>query len=181
MKYSKSACFWRYEFDVERAIYHMCDETNGFCTFLALQLKAEPEKRSASSIPPQNHNSETYIPFTESPSSSFAFSSSKSPENRTRRQCVTRYALLTLFDKRRFFSRQVRIPPSPVADRSELDPLRLVGFVAQQFSSLFVVRLVISLEPRHLAVALEGEDVRGDAVQEPAVVADDDRAAAEIR
>jgi hypothetical protein len=32
----------------------------------------------------------------------------------------------------------------------------------------------------HLAVALEGQDVRGDAVQEPAIVADDDGAAGEV-
>src|SRR5262245_45884615 len=37
-----------------------------------------------------------------------------------------------------------------------------------------------ALEPRDLAVALEGEDVRGDAVEEPAVVADHDRAAGEV-
>src|SRR4051794_39722733 len=35
----------------------------------------------------------------------------------------------------------------------------------------------IALEPLDVALALEGEDVGRDAVQEPAVVADDDRAA----
>ena len=38
----------------------------------------------------------------------------------------------------------------------------------------------VALEPRHLAVALEGEDVRRDAVEEPAVVGDDDGAAGEV-
>ena len=43
-----------------------------------------------------------------------------------------------------------------------------------------LVVLVVALEPDHLAVALEGEHVRGDAVEEPAVVADDDHAAGEV-
>src|SRR4029453_11812752 len=34
----------------------------------------------------------------------------------------------------------------------------------------------VALEPAHLAVALESQDVRGDAVEEPAIVADDHRA-----
>jgi hypothetical protein len=36
---------------------------------------------------------------------------------------------------------------------------------------------LVALEPDDLAVALEGEDVGGDAVEEPAIVADDHRAA----
>jgi hypothetical protein len=38
----------------------------------------------------------------------------------------------------------------------------------------------VALEPFDVAVALEGEDVGGDAVEEPAVVADDDGAAGEV-
>ena len=38
----------------------------------------------------------------------------------------------------------------------------------------------IAVEERHLAVALEGEDVGGDAVEEPAVVGDDDDAPCEL-
>ena len=38
---------------------------------------------------------------------------------------------------------------------------------------------VVALEPDDFAVALEGQDVRGDAVEKPAVVADDHRAAGE--
>jgi hypothetical protein len=42
-----------------------------------------------------------------------------------------------------------------------------------------LVVLVVALEPDHLAVALERQHVGGDAVQEPAVVADHDGAARE--
>ena len=37
-----------------------------------------------------------------------------------------------------------------------------------------------ALEPGHLRVALEGEDVRRDAVEEPAIVGDHDGAAGEV-
>jgi hypothetical protein len=37
----------------------------------------------------------------------------------------------------------------------------------------------VALEPADLAVALEGEDVRRDSVEEPAIVADDDDATGE--
>ena len=40
----------------------------------------------------------------------------------------------------------------------------------------FVV-LVVPLEPLHVAVPLEGEHVRRDAIEEPAIVADHHRAA----
>src|SRR6202012_336251 len=38
----------------------------------------------------------------------------------------------------------------------------------------------IALEPLDVAIAFEGENMRGDAVEEPAIVADDDGAAGEI-
>jgi hypothetical protein len=44
---------------------------------------------------------------------------------------------------------------------------------------LFII-LEIALEPFDVALAFEGEDVGCDAVEEPAVVADDDGAAGEI-
>ena len=50
---------------------------------------------------------------------------------------------------------------------------------AQPLVPVGLVVLVVALEPDHLAVALEGEDVGGDAVEEPAVVADHHRAAGE--
>ena len=58
--------------------------------------------------------------------------------------------------------------------------MRLIRLQAQ---SLALVRLVVrevAVEPRHLTVALEGEDVRRDAIEEPAIVADDDGAAREF-
>ena len=49
-------------------------------------------------------------------------------------------------------------------------PAHLVGLVI----------LEIPLEPLHVAVALERQDMRGDPVEEPAVMADDHRATGEI-
>ena len=48
-------------------------------------------------------------------------------------------------------------------------------------AAVLLVGLEVALEPRHLRVALEGEHVGGDAVEEPAVVGDHDRAAGERR
>ena len=48
-------------------------------------------------------------------------------------------------------------------------------------SPVRLVVLVVALEPDDLAVALEGQDVGGDAVEEPAVVADDHGAAGEAQ
>ena len=55
--------------------------------------------------------------------------------------------------------------------------MRLIGGGAEPAPAVGLVVGVVALEPDHLAVAFEGEDVRGDAVEEPAVVADDRRAA----
>src|SRR5438445_9776293 len=43
-----------------------------------------------------------------------------------------------------------------------------------------LVRVVVPLEPAHAAVALEDEKMCCDAVEEPAVVADDDHTAREV-
>src|SRR3954464_13751938 len=61
-----------------------------------------------------------------------------------------------------------------------LDPMRLIRRRAESALPIGLVVLVVPLEPDHLAVSLEGEHVRGDAVEEPAVVADHDRAAGEV-
>jgi hypothetical protein len=45
---------------------------------------------------------------------------------------------------------------------------------------VLLVILKVALEPFDVAVAFEGQDMRGDAVEEPAVMADDDGAAGEI-
>ena len=57
------------------------------------------------------------------------------------------------------------------------DPMRLIHRGALPLVVVGRVLLVVPLVPHHLAVALEGEDVGGDAVEKPAVVADDHRAA----
>src|SRR4051812_13035623 len=53
-----------------------------------------------------------------------------------------------------------------------LDPMRPVRLDAEAFFLVFLVRLVIPLEPDDLTVPFEREDVRGDPVEEPAIVAD---------
>src|SRR5258708_1345672 len=62
-----------------------------------------------------------------------------------------------------------------------LDPMGLVGLGAQAAVPVGLVVLVVPLEPDGGAVPLEGEHVRRDPVEEPAVVADDDDAAAELQ
>ena len=59
------------------------------------------------------------------------------------------------------------------------DPLRPVRLFAEQRPAVLLVLFEVPLEPCHLAVAFECEHVRGDPVQEPAVVGDDDGAAGE--
>src|SRR3954469_14062118 len=61
---------------------------------------------------------------------------------------------------------------------SILDPVRLIGLRAKTTMAVGLVILVVAFEPDHLAVAFEGEHVGGDAVEEPAIVADDDGTAA---
>src|SRR5881398_2864858 len=53
-------------------------------------------------------------------------------------------------------------------------------FLAQSPNLIFLIGSEIAFEPFDPAVALEREDVGGEAVQEEAVVADDHRAAGEI-
>src|SRR5207237_6254671 len=55
--------------------------------------------------------------------------------------------------------------------------MRRVGFSAKTALPIRFVVLIVPLEPDDAAVALEGQDVRGDAIEEPAIVADDDGAA----
>src|SRR6266849_9345286 len=61
-----------------------------------------------------------------------------------------------------------------------LDPVRDGGIDAEPPLLVLLVVLKIALEPFDVALALEGEHVGGDAVEEPAVVADDDGAAGKI-
>jgi hypothetical protein len=62
---------------------------------------------------------------------------------------------------------------------SILDSVRLIGFSAQSAVPIDFVILVVALEPYDLAVPFEREDMRRDAIEEPAIVADDDGAATE--
>ena len=71
-------------------------------------------------------------------------------------------------------------PPPPPSQLPICNAVRLVGVGALPLSQILDVRLVVPLEPDHLAVPLEGEDVRRDAVEEPPVVGDDHRAAGEV-
>jgi len=57
--------------------------------------------------------------------------------------------------------------------------MRLIRVCAESALLVFLVLLEVAGEPFHVAVALEREDVRRDAVEEPAIVADDDDAARE--
>src|SRR4051794_25702502 len=59
------------------------------------------------------------------------------------------------------------------------DPMRLRGLGAEALSLVFLVLAVVAVEPVDAALAFEREDVRRDAVEEPAVVRDDDGAAGE--
>ncbi len=61
-----------------------------------------------------------------------------------------------------------------------LEPVRLVGGGAEASMAVFLVCLVVAFKPQDLAVAFEGENVRRDAIEEPAIVADHHRTAAEI-
>src|SRR5690348_1894945 len=54
-----------------------------------------------------------------------------------------------------------------------LDPMRDRGIRSEAALLVLLVIGEVALEPFHVAVALEGEDVGGDAVEEPAVVRDD--------
>src|SRR5450759_1192402 len=60
-----------------------------------------------------------------------------------------------------------------------LQPMRNDAVLAQAAHLVGFVVLEVALEPLHVAVALEGEHVGGDAVEEPAVMADDNGAAGE--
>ena len=61
-----------------------------------------------------------------------------------------------------------------------LDPVRDDRIHAEPAHLVLLVVLEVALEPFDMAVALEGQNVRGDAVEEPAIMADDDGAAGEI-
>src|ERR1700726_2098964 len=61
-----------------------------------------------------------------------------------------------------------------------LHAMRDDGILAQPAHLVFFIILEIAFEPFDMAVAFEGQNMRGDAVEEPAVMADDHGAAGEI-
>src|SRR5687768_6123522 len=75
-------------------------------------------------------------------------------------------------------SRPSALPPLP-HQLLEPDAVRLVGRDALPALEIGDVVRIVALEPDHLAVTLEREDVGCDAVEEPAIVTDDDGASGE--
>ena len=61
-----------------------------------------------------------------------------------------------------------------------LEAVRLIRLGTEAALSVGLVRLIVALEPDDVAVALEREHVRREAVEEPAIVGDDHRAAGEV-
>jgi len=61
-----------------------------------------------------------------------------------------------------------------------LQPMRNNGIRPQPPHLVGLVVLEVALEPFDVAFVFERQDMRGDAVEEPAVVADDDGAAGKI-
>ncbi len=59
------------------------------------------------------------------------------------------------------------------------DPMGLGGVAPEPLALVLFVFAVVSVEPEDARVALEGEDVRGQEIEEPAVVRDDHRASGE--
>src|SRR5689334_15721970 len=64
--------------------------------------------------------------------------------------------------------------------RLVFEPVWLIGLGTQPRSPVLLVLVVGAFEPDDLRVALEGEHVRRDPVEEPAIVGDDDGAAGEV-
>src|SRR6185312_7744053 len=59
--------------------------------------------------------------------------------------------------------------------------MRLIGVGALPLFEVFDVELVVSLIPEHLTVSLKRQDVAGNAIEKPSVVADDDGAPCEAQ
>ena len=58
--------------------------------------------------------------------------------------------------------------------------MRALGFLSQAPLSVSLVVRVIPVEPHDSAIAFESEDMSGDPIEKPAVVADDERRTAEL-
>src|SRR5260221_6375137 len=62
----------------------------------------------------------------------------------------------------------------------ELDAVWPIRCGTKALSAVCLVRLVVALEPFDVAVAFEGEHVRRDPIEKPAIVADDHGAAGKV-
>src|SRR2546422_9903574 len=82
----------------------------------------------------------------------------------------------TLFPYTTLFRSSSVVDQSPI-----LDAMRLIGLGSKATVPVGLVVLIVPLEPDDLAVPLERQDVRGDTVEEPAVVADHDGAPGELQ
>src|ERR1700734_2714405 len=59
------------------------------------------------------------------------------------------------------------------------DSMRLSRILAFAFLMILNILLIVAFEPDNFGVTLKGEDMRRDAIEEPAIVRDDHRAARE--
>jgi len=69
---------------------------------------------------------------------------------------------------------------SPPRQMPVFDPVRLVRGGAETRLPVPFVLGIVAVEPDHPALSLEGEDMGGDPVEKPAVMADDDGAAGKV-
>src|SRR4051794_1027510 len=72
------------------------------------------------------------------------------------------------------------LPTLAARQRLEVDAVGLVSLAAEPALAVHLVVGVIALEPDHLAVAFERQDMGGDAVEKPAVMGDDHGTACEL-
>ena len=70
--------------------------------------------------------------------------------------------------------------PRSSGQLSILDSVGAIGFTPKAQLPVVIVFRVVPVEPDRPAVALEREDVSGNAIQKPAIVTDDDRASGEV-
>src|SRR5262249_25511248 len=73
-----------------------------------------------------------------------------------------------------------RIMPVSPRQLLVLHAMRDDAVLAEPAHFVLFIILEVAFKPFDMAVAFEGQDVRRDAVEEPAIMADDDRAAGEI-
>src|SRR6266550_5244168 len=77
---------------------------------------------------------------------------------------------------------QARLPRTGSTTRElpVLDPVRLICRRSQPRLAIFFILRIVSFKPDDLAVAFEGEDVRRDSIQKPAVMGDHDGATRKV-